>query len=363
MTIMAPGKTAPRLLEDLLSYDPRTASRETNVLADPAPILEDVQQYVPRVPKNSCRHSYAINHLQSVIPLLDDRPTHNSKCQIASVCQNCRCHLTVTISFGRSSWNASPCPIPERPLHFFVLKSRRETQDPWVAEDLNFRDREREYCFECTAPNCRAALRISLSPPRLTSGQISLLTDPHRLRSRYDAATAADPSRTFEEPNSALVLHRLRTYLRDGLDTTSPRSQFPKKNRAFMVTFGEDCDKFLRLLGFSDAVDTEEDPGWRIPRPPPKSDTFDQTSHRAFLEDVMEELAMLILNKPTSEKQSIKSFMYQPVSARRELERALGMLDCESSESLTIEMALIYTCVDDKALSARRYDPNVPEHP
>ncbi|KAL9094849.1 MAG: hypothetical protein Q9165_002798 [Trypethelium subeluteriae] len=341
---MEPGKTAPRLLEDLLSYDPRTASIGKNLLADPTPIYDE-KTYVSRVPKNSCRHQYILNYLQSVTPLLDDRPGQDSKWRVTSICQNCRCHLTVTVDFGGSAWKTSPCPTAERPLHFFVLQSRQEPQDPWLSEDVSVTDREQEYCFRCTARRCVATLRIKVSPPRLTSKQINLLTDPQRLRMRYNAAVAADSTRNFEEANGALVLYRLRTYLRDSLDPKSARSEFPKKNKIFLVSFGNDCNDFLRSLGFADETDSEGEPIWSLPRPPSKVDGFDQSSHRAFLEDVMEELGILTLNKPASERSLIKNFTYQPIPSRKDLERVLGMPDYE------------------RASSSRRYDPSTPEHP
>lgn len=363
--VMVLGKTAPRLLEDLLSYDPRTASISKNLLADAAPIWDDSQinDYVPRVPKNSCRHLYTTNHLQSVIPLLDTRPDQDTKWRVAAVCQSCRCHLTITIDFGGSSWKTSPCPTTDRPLHFFVLQSRREPQDPWVSENISFRGRQREYNFKCTARRCQTTLQIELSPPRLTLEQISLLTDSRRLQSRYESAVASDPRRNFEKANGALVLHRLRTYLRDGLDAKSGRSQFPKKNKTFLATFGADCDDFLRSLGFDDATNDDEESVWRIPRPTPKDDAFDQTSYRAFLEDVMEELAILILNKPSFEKTTIQNFVYQPVQAKRDVERILGMLDCKPAEAHRSRNCTDYVGIDEKAPNTRKYDPNAPEHP
>ena len=338
---MEPGKTAPRLLEDLLSYDPRTASTSKNLLADPAPIWDETQVYVPRRPKNSCRHQYTIKHLQSVLPLLDTRPEQDTKWRVASVCSTCRCHLTMTIDFGGSSWKIAPCPITNRPLHFFVLLSRREPQDPWVSEDIRYGRREREYCFKCTARRCQATLRITVSPARLTAEQISLLTDSRLLVSRYEAAVASDSTRNFEKANGALVLHRLRIYLRDGLDTKSGKSQFPKKNKSFMVSFGEECDEILRSLGFADAVNDEKESAWRIPKPPPKEDAFDQTSHRAFLEDIVEELGILILNKPAFERKTIQNLNYQHTSARRDFERILDMLDCKLLEPNTVASTLI----------------------
>ncbi|KAL9067155.1 MAG: hypothetical protein Q9157_006897 [Trypethelium eluteriae] len=338
------GKTAPRLLEDLLSYDPRTASTGKNLLADPAPIYDE-KAYVPRLPKNSCRHQYILNDLQSETPFLDDRSGQDSKRRVTSICQNCRCHLTVTLDFGGSAWKTAPCPTAERPLHFFVLQSRREPPDPWLSEDVSVTGREQEYWFRCTARRCAATLTVKVSPPRLTSEQINLLTDSHRVRMRYNAAAAADSTRNFEEANGALVLYRLRTYLRDSLDPKSTRSEFPKKNKVFLVSFGRDCDDLLRSLGFADETDLEGEPIWCLPRPPPKVDKFDQSSHRAFLEDVMEELGILTLNRPASERSLIKNFNYQPIPSRKDLERVLGMLDYEKSSS------------------SRRYDPGTPEHP
>ncbi|KAI9666197.1 MAG: ubiquitin-specific protease ubp2 [Bathelium mastoideum] len=166
-----------------------------------------------------------------------------------------------------------------------------------------------------------------------------------QLRSRYDAAVSAEPARGFEEASGALALFRLHTYLRDGLDAKFNRSHFPKNNKFFLVTFGDDCDNFLRSLGFAEEEDSEGKSIWRIPRPPPKDNVFDQASHRAFLECVVEELDILIFKKPTVERQTVKNFIYQPIPSRKDLERVLGMLDYE------------------KISNSRTFDPNVPEHP
>ena len=341
MAIVQSGKTAARLLEDLLSLDPRTASVGKNVLADPAPIYDDPRDYVPRLPQNSCRHLYTINHPQSVIPPLDTRAEPGATWRIASVCQNCRCHLTLTIHFEGGSGATSLCPNVEHPLHFLVLQSRREPQESWISENLSCKAREREYCFQCTSPTCSATVWINLSPPRLTSERINLLSGPSNLRLRYDAAVAADPSRSFEEANSALALYRLRTYLRDSLDPKSNRSHFPQKNKFFIATFGRDCDEYLRSLGFSDEDDPEEGPIWRIPRPYPQGDAFDQTSHRALLEDLIEELSILTIKRPLIERQAVKNLVHQPLQARRDLERMLGMLDCEPPTLTTVQLRLI----------------------
>ncbi|KAI9703979.1 MAG: ubiquitin-specific protease ubp2 [Bogoriella megaspora] len=336
-----PGKSAPRLLEDLLLYDPRYGHSGTNLLADPSPVY-DPNAWKPHLPKNSCRHQYTVNLLQSVIPYLDSRPDEDTKWRVASICQNCRCHLTATIDFEATT---NPCPNEQHPVHFFVLTSRIESEVPWLSETVASKDRECQYTFQCTARGCSAVLKITLAPPRLSSEAVNRIAGPRQLRARYEAAVASDRSRGFEEVNGALALNRLRTYLRDGLDTKSNRTQFPKKNKAFMTTFGEDCDDILMSLGFTDEDDSEEGPIWRLPRPPPKSSSYEQDTTRALLEDVMEELGALISNKPLSERQTVRNFVNQAIPARKDMERIFGTLDYEKSNS------------------SRRYDPNTPEHP
>ncbi|KAF4537610.1 Peptidase C19 ubiquitin carboxyl-terminal hydrolase 2 [Lasiodiplodia theobromae] len=62
-----PGKTAPRLLEDLYNYDPRQRIRcGRNILTDPPPHFDESKPPMAAVPGGSCRHNLTLkpDHLE-----------------------------------------------------------------------------------------------------------------------------------------------------------------------------------------------------------------------------------------------------------------------------------------------------------
>ena len=64
-----PGKTAPKLAEDFLVFDPRRAN--PNVLLDLPPPQGEGPQIAPHLA--SCKHLYTVKQIQSVPPPLDLR--------------------------------------------------------------------------------------------------------------------------------------------------------------------------------------------------------------------------------------------------------------------------------------------------
>ncbi|KAJ9647333.1 ubiquitin-specific protease ubp2 [Coniosporium tulheliwenetii] len=209
--------------------------------------------------------------------------------------------------------------------------------------------RARSFAFECTAPQCPAALSIRLKPPRLRPEHIELLTDPDLLRIRFEAAVLKDPDRADARPaRPAEVLNNLNLYLRDALDVTKPHRRIPGKNRKFMTAFGEDCTEILEYLNFTyiPPASAYDEDFWSPPDLAAETDPERAEAIRNFLEDVREELLALIHQRPIEEVRTLRNFAYDFQPATKSLEEALGCSDYERAAS-----------------SRRNVDLTQPEHP
>ena len=245
-----PGKTAPRLLEDLLNYDPKPEDHNGRHLTGLSQIIGDDEAYDIDLHERSCQHRYALKFEQSFFPPVDARADNTSAWKVAAFCLACRYHVDLIIDFrGRDSY-LNPCPNGEYPLHHFVLDTRGEDMGDISSAQTHTAD----FQFRCTAEQCQAALVIRMHPPHLRDDQLRLLTDIALLEARKEAAVRADPAR-FDEFQTAKPLETLGflpSYFRDSLAVTRPtsRRRIPVRNRLFMLSFGSDCHELLEELGF-----------------------------------------------------------------------------------------------------------------
>lgn len=211
------GKTAPRLLEDLNSYDPRRfPTGGFNQLTQLPQQNEDGA--VPTIPrfKNHCQHKWNVKDSQCNLPLILGRPNPKIVSKVAAFCEHCRCHLSLSIDFPDA--RSSPCPSEESPLHHFkhlpdISLSRQKAGDPNIADSSNaWEDLQ---CFQCSTIDCSAKLAIRITSPRLRSQWVKLLTDKSLIKSRAQQVIADSPDR-FEGhgvPLPSDVLVNLGTYV------------------------------------------------------------------------------------------------------------------------------------------------------
>jgi ubiquitin carboxyl-terminal hydrolase 25 len=239
-----PGKTAPRLQEDLLQYDPRKeADRGYNILTQPPPHFDGSNKAI--TPKGSCRHVLFIKYSQSKLPESAEDLSVAGKHKVAAYCQNCRYHIDVLVDCSAVGPQSCLCPNDEYPLHHFVSvedgpkpsRSRLPSPYPWLE-------------FRCTASQCDLQLAIQYRPPRLTDQDIRLLTSSTLLKARAERVARLKPDGPVREKGPLDVLDILRTYLKDALDPESTKTRIPMQNATFMSVFGEDCQKLLEHLGF-----------------------------------------------------------------------------------------------------------------
>jgi ubiquitin carboxyl-terminal hydrolase 25 len=235
---------------------------------------------------------------QSVLPGPESRPENGTVWQYAAICQNCRWHLQVRTTFRPlADRSYQYCPSELSRLHHFVLDSAAVEKDGQV----NINSGMESYHFHCT--NCPCGVQCRVAPPRLDDNSIELLTSQYRLEQRCEILKAEDPERKGVMPQRAIqVLEALYAYLRDSMKPSKERKRIPKANRRFRLSLGDDCEEFLKWLGFSDETD---EAWWALPEIPP-SNPLGEYNRRQLVEDVREELLALIRQWPDSERQGLK---------------------------------------------------------
>jgi len=306
MSIFARYETAPCVLQDLIAYDPRD---------DAASHYNDTSFI-----ETKCSHALITQYDRSRIPELDERPDLGTVWKVAAVCRECRCQLSVVISFGESVEHVLfPCPNREFPLHHF----RRQLPSDGAADD----GCKTCYSFECTSPHCRARLEVEIRLPILDHNDIRLLTDRNLLKARFQAALVSNPNAQAVEPIQ--VLTTLRAYIGDSLKETG-NDHFPAMNKRFMVSLGDDSRELITRFGFS-YVEQDKETGkaaWYLPRPAAHTDEHREDSLRVMLEDIRDELTILMCQRPDQEKKLLTDAFHLSPLAKKDLERLLGILDC-----------------------------------
>lgn len=256
------GKTAPRLLHDLRSYDPRKPPPHGfNILTD-IPLHDEEQKKPPppAVGKGSCRHEWSLKHNQCSPSLEEEPPEETLLFIIAAYCAQCRSHLEVLLDFREGDNFYPRCPNEESPLHHFVHKpeasSPRQpgTTFTGLNHDLAWVDTQ---AFCCSSTPCYAKLQIRIKPPRLIPDWVTQLSDPFVIRTRAEKAIASDPER-FEGhgvPMPIQVLKSTNAYIFNAMNDQGIKKRIQGKNKRFMLNLGEPCADLLEYIGFSREVE------------------------------------------------------------------------------------------------------------
>lgn len=253
--VSLPGKTAPRLIQDLLAYNPSNLpSSGWNILTDPAPHFHRNAALPTLVARGSCRHQFMIKPDQSLFTSPGSESDGSTSYKVASFCQACRCHMLLIVDIVGDD-GKRPCPNREYPLHHFVhvpenSTRRRNSGDPVKGE----RWVDQQY-FRCSSPCCPVTVTIRMSAPRLTSAWVTLLTDKELVKERAQVVMGQAPER-FEgiaPPLPINVLINLRSYLCNAI-RSSEAKKIASLNKKFSTCFGEygqPCRELLEYLGFT----------------------------------------------------------------------------------------------------------------
>ncbi|KAA6408891.1 MAG: hypothetical protein FRX48_07235 [Lasallia pustulata] len=307
------GKTAPRLLQDLLLYDPcHPPSSGYNLLAELPVPFENARQLPGIRRKGSCEHRLVLKPNQCLLPELDTRPEPSTVYQLAAHCLECRCHVKVVVDYRGEGAGLMPCPTEDVPLHHFLLT----TQSNGRLEDATG-PRENSWVqtqqFQCSSMTCRAAVTIQVRPPRLTTEWVTLLSDKDAIKERAEKAMAEDPVR-FEghaPPSPVQVLINLRLYIANAMKDPDGR-RILGNNKKWMLCLGDACADLL-------------DPDWWPPRPNTTAILPYDEPLNLLLDDVESELLTLATQRPVEERRTV-SAMYAPIPAMQDLQRVLGSL-------------------------------------
>lgn len=260
------GKTAPRLIQDLLSYDPRfLLERSFNPLTNVHFHDEGGKDANPPLPSRNCQHEWSIKRNQSVLP--DDNlysPNILVQWKVACCCPRCRSHLDVLIEIGSKKVPFIPCPSPDFPLHHFVHepehsepRNRRMPAAP--VDGFEWIDFQR---FRCSSEFCLAKLTIRFKPARLIPAWVDQLTDSRIIRARAEKAIYAEPQK-FEgmaPPVSANILDALLTYIKNAMYEPIRSKTIQGNNKRWLISFGEPCATMLEYLGFQREVKASHAP-------------------------------------------------------------------------------------------------------
>lgn len=248
------GKTAPKLLHDILQYDPSRKNGAFNTLLD-IPKFEDGKWVVdPTPPRNSCHHRWTLDEDHTILQSLNPELVRPPVYWVTTYCTKCRAQLSVVLNLQSSS-STSPCPSSGSPLHHFHHIGQTAKPVPVAPGSVQLDEVWELQEFVCTAATCAAKLQVIFRPSRLIPGWVKLLTDPDLVRARAERAIASDPER-FEGhtiPTATDVLSNLRAYLLNGMQSTEPKV-INGANKRWMLSLGQPCAEVLEYLGFTKKV-------------------------------------------------------------------------------------------------------------
>ncbi|TVY26416.1 Ubiquitin carboxyl-terminal hydrolase [Lachnellula hyalina] len=339
-----PGKTAPRLIEDLLDYDPRYRAQkdQRNLLAEDAPHFRESQ--VPAVPPRKgdfdCRHELMLKQGQTVAPFsADEDPDETTQYVVSTYCYECRWYFDIRVDYTQWKENSVACQLSdsENRLHHFRLV---ETIYP-PQDENKYKSVAEIHSFVCSGDLCPCKVEIRISPPKLTPNLLGLILTASKVHNRGRKEIEAEPERyPGLGPLVPLqVLGYLRQYLIDA--RTGQAKRIAKRNKKYMLAFGPECEPLFEYLGFTSTEVESSEPGegpsyfWTLPQ------TTD--ANREFLGDVEVELQLKIKMRPESEYQASGASRIElmPVIARKAIERSLRFVDYPvTARSRTVDLSV-----------------------
>jgi ubiquitin carboxyl-terminal hydrolase 25/28 len=268
------GKTAPRLINDLLDHDPRHSARQArNLLVDPAPRYRGVGSLPSRKGKLECRHTLMRKDNQTTAPRsTDEQPDESTEYKVAAYCSTCLHHFEVTANFGKRKERKNPCKLSDdsNPLHHLRLVETRASPEHEKKDGSNkYGPLIEAHTFVCSGRHCPLVVDIKISAPRLSNHLLSYVLDTAKLEARGRREIKNDPDRYQglfpQKPVQALGY--LRKYLMDAKEAkkTTELKKIARRNKKYMLTFADECDELFIYLGFDPVEETSPEPEVSFP--------------------------------------------------------------------------------------------------
>ena len=247
------GRLAPTLLEDVTLYDPNVPSKPNLLRENPFDFSRG-DTLGDHVPRDGCRHEFWLKSKQSVLPVLDERPTPDTRWRVAAICCRCRVHLTLDVDYT-IRWQPGPCPNDVHQLHHLIRSDWRERleRSNW---DQSNAGRSADICvLDCSSQTCSASVTVRYTPPELGDDEIETLVNKDKLRERTEAAFRTHQGNTqgMKQPLPIDVLKDLRVYLKNSWGKEASQRSIKLSNKRFVVRFGPNgdaCKDVLESLGF-----------------------------------------------------------------------------------------------------------------
>ena len=358
------GKTAPKLLADLLLYDPPNQKGLFNNLVD-IPKFEDGRWTVDPTPSRSCcYHKWILDEDHTTLQSLNPDLVNSSEYWVTAHCTICRTQLTILLTLKTQS-AFHPCPSSNSPLHHFLPLDQTSESIATVVESTQPEQSRNVQEFTCTSSSCTAVLHVVYKSSRLVPKWVKLLTDPVLIQARAEQAITSDPDR-FEGygiPTGAEVLSNLRAYLLNGLRSPEPKV-INGANKRWLLSLGESCKELLEYLGFEKKVicmlictfpinNDEQGIDWVCPAPGPVTTPLLIESLHNRLNHVEKEILILLSKRSSEERKAIKVDVTNesPLAALRKL---LGTTKCMISHQHKCHGANTYGRQDKIRLATHR---------
>ncbi|KAJ5482876.1 hypothetical protein N7539_006322 [Penicillium diatomitis] len=303
-----PGKTAPRLAEDIKLYDPaHLPGTGLNLLSQVPPVHpKKGDKSTSSISPDACRHEYVTKDNQTSLLSTEERRRPGASCKVAAICSKCRCHLQVVVNYT-SGGSGFAVPMPGEHLHHFVYQSGRQSGHEVFIEGLESGQVEETYHYQCSRFSCATVVSIRILSPLLTKPLVRLLCDSSVIHARASEAIAAQPERLegMAIPEPITVLDNLRLYLHNALHVQERSKAISSSNKRFMLSFGLEgagCRDVLEYLGFAYDADAGS---WQPPSPKVDITRPYYDAGRVFIDDILIELLCLLHQRPAAEKKGV----------------------------------------------------------
>ncbi|KAF3925260.1 hypothetical protein ABW20_dc0105926 [Dactylellina cionopaga] len=293
-----PGKTAPRLYTDILTYNPY--NNGVNVLCLPPPEYKPNSR--PDYERSGHNHILLLKHNQSTSsPFPIEAGTRHV---LSAVCQTCRKHVDVAIHYDQTADLTTTCPLPQQPdniLHHFRYDHARS--GPFISKDL------------------KQEIAALLTDAKIlwNRNQNAMTQYPERFIDPKAPADSNPKPINRPVPTPVMVLKTVRQVI-GGVTARKEQRNIPRFNVRFMTQLGDECNEIMKALGFT--IEEEE---LIPPMLPPEDGPLLQNEMAKILDDWEMELMII------SSSVELDSAGFRPMRAESDLKRMLGAQSYETN--------------------------------